>query len=180
MDSSEDFGTYRENYSLKSPNMPETYHEDEKKLMNSSDGLQKWIKKNKISRIISEDDVIQFIKENRDIYLWVIGKNDVVHAREKCDFGRALSRGVIKHTNLTGGEPAYSGGEIIFLNETSIVLNGSSGRYGPQSGEEMEMIALCFSKTGYTVWCMGYDPEAKRPVYFDAGVPFLVSEQGNK
>lgn len=101
-----------------------------------------------------------------DTRLWVIRETDVVHAHEFCDFGKSLQTGVIKHTNLTGGEPAYCAGELLFIDERTIVVNGCSGRYGPTSEAEMLEAAKSFRNSGYNVWSQGFDEEVDRPVPF--------------
>lgn len=101
-----------------------------------------------------------------DTRLWAIREADVVHAHEFCDFGKSLETGVIKHTNLTGGAPAYCAGELLFVDESTIVVNGCSGRYGPTSEEEMLEAAKSFRNSGYNVWSQGFDEEADRPVPF--------------
>jgi hypothetical protein len=87
---------------------------------------------------------------------------------EQCDFGKTLETGMIKHTNLTGGAPAYSGGEFVMLGDI-MVVSGSSGRYGPRSADEMCDVAQAFSCAGYSVWHMGYDPDADWALPFDSG-----------
>lgn len=99
-------------------------------------------------------------------HLWVVRTQDVVHAPENCAFGHNLNSGVIKHTNLTGGEPAYAGGELLVLDEQTIVINGCSGRYGPSSPEEMAAVARAFADSGYGVWSMGWDDDAGMPAPF--------------
>ena len=90
----------------------------------------------------------------------------MLHAEEMCGFGKSLQSGVIKHTNLTGGAPAYSGGEMVMLDEKTMVINGQSGRYGPRSERELDAAAKAFRQSGYHVWCMGYDNEAGYPLPF--------------
>ncbi len=48
-------------------------------------------------------------------HLWAVRIDDVVHASENCPFGRTNAVGVIKHTNLTGGAPAFASGELLFI-----------------------------------------------------------------
>jgi hypothetical protein len=107
-------------------------------------------------------------------HLWVVREVDVVHASERSPFGKNVEKGVIKHTNLTGGAPAYSGGELIFLDERTICLNGRSGRYGPRTAEEMTAVAKAFKKSGYHVWSCGFDSEAAEPYAFGSVDPTWV------
>lgn len=84
-------------------------------------------------------------------YLWVIGLVDCPHGFERGDFGRARLLGQIKHTNLTGGANAHCGGELWFLGDRRIMMNGDSGRYGPASEQQLRDAALCLKDLGYTV-----------------------------
>ena len=43
----------------------------------------------------------------------------------------ALNSEFPKHTNLTGGQPAYVGGELRFPTGESLFVSGGSGRYNP-------------------------------------------------
>ncbi len=103
--------------------------------------------------------------------LWVVREADVAYAPETCAFGNGLKSKVIKHSNLTGGGSAYSGGEILMLNENTIALNGCSGRYGPRSEDELLSVANAFKNSGYTVWCTGFDVEAGFPLPFVGSTP---------
>lgn len=103
-------------------------------------------------------------------HLWVVRTQDVVHAPERCGFGGKLKSGVIKHTNLTGGEYAFSGGELFIIDHSNIVITGCSGRYGPNTREEMQAVAKAFADSGYGVWSMGWDDDAGLPA------PFIGSE----
>lgn len=106
--------------------------------------------------------------------LWVVRQDDVVHAIEDCAFGAARPAGRVKHTNLTGGLPAFSGGELVFLDAGTLIVSGDSGRYGPRSAIEMEDVAIAFKESGYAVYTMGYDEEAGRAFPLVGPSPRLV------
>jgi len=110
-----------------------------------------------------------------NVRLWVVRDNDVPHAAESNPFAESLPSKVIKHSNLTGGQPAHSGGELVFVRNDTIVINGCSGRYGPQSAAELIAVAEAFKKSGYAVWCLGYDPEAAKPHHFGDVDPVWVA-----
>ena len=91
---------------------------------------------------------------------------DVLYAPERCQFGSQLFDGVIKHSNLTAGQAAFCGGELVFLSSDEVVVNGRSGRYGPQSDAELKAAAEAFKASGYEVWTMGWDDDVDLPAPF--------------
>lgn len=96
--------------------------------------------------------------ESEDIkYLWVVGTELVPYALENGEGRQQLQRGRLAHTNLTGGSPAHSGGEMWFLNTETVIINGGSGRYAPRSVEELAKVAEAFKACGFRVAHMGYD-----------------------
>lgn len=100
------------------------------------------------------------------LHLWVVTANQVLYAIEDCVFGNARGAGVVKHSNLTGGGVAFSGGELFFIDDETIAINGHSGRYRPRSHEEMKDIERAFVGSGYKVWSMGYNEDTNRPNVF--------------
>lgn len=107
--------------------------------------------------------------------LWVVREGDVVHAEKFCSFGDIREAGEVKHTNLTGGKAAHSGGEIIILADDTLVVSGDSGRYGPRDENEMLDVAVAFKHSGYTVYSMGFDHGANKPYPLFAGThPALI------
>lgn len=113
-----------------------------------------------------------------DIHLWVVREQDAVHAAENCAFGRALGNGKIKHTNLTGGAAAFAGGELLWLGEDQVLVNGCSGRYKPRSAKEMQAAAEAFADAGYRVWSTGYDEGTGFSFRFGASLPVEVLPKG--
>jgi hypothetical protein len=103
--------------------------------------------------------------------LWVVMPSDVLHAPEHCAFGAARSAGAVKHSNLTGGQAAYAGGELVFVDPQTVVLNGCSGRYRVRDEAEMKALAGAFKASGYKIWSMGYDSDTNRPFQFGAADP---------
>ena len=108
-------------------------------------------------------------------YLWVVRTDDVVHAREDDPAGAKLESKVIKHSNLTGGADAHCGGELLFLGESVIALNGASGRYGPNSATEMAAVARAFRSSGYGVWSYGFSEETMTAYRFGDRDPEWVA-----
>jgi hypothetical protein len=103
-------------------------------------------------------------------YLWVVAPTTVPFALESLPEVR-LQRGRLSHTNLTGGGPAHSGGEMWFTEASIIVMNGGSGRYLPRSAEELEDVAKAFKAVGYKVAHMGWDNELQVPARYLRGDP---------
>ncbi|MDR7270672.1 hypothetical protein J2X20_003330 [Pelomonas saccharophila] len=145
---------------------------DQVKQMQPSDGLLQWI--DGVPPVERPPTPLLDLQQVQAAHLWVVRAEDVVHAGERCEFGDSLESGVIKHTNLTGGAAAYSGGELVFLSDGTIVVNGCSGRYGPRSKAELDSVARAFAQSGYGVWSMGFDEETNRPARFVGAFPEWV------
>lgn len=76
-----------------------------------------------------------------------------------------LASGVAKHSNLTGGGVAHCGGEmwIDITDAHRLFVNGSSGRYGPQSEQQLEDAVGVFRDFGYDVISYGWNDETHKP-----------------
>jgi hypothetical protein len=112
---------------------------------------------------------LDFSLDREDKNIYAVLEAEVLYAREQCEFGSQRKAGMVKHTNLTGGANAYAGGELRFLDEDKLIINGKSGRY-PLSDDmdkfdrdKMAALGQAFLKSGYHVCCMGFDDEAGRP-----------------
>jgi hypothetical protein len=175
MPSREAFDIFREQYGpARLPVKERIRNEDEVKQMTSEDGL-----------IVLDDGPVDTARDaeppsstptitEADLnskQLWTVREDDVVYAEELCPFGKTLETRVIKHTNLTGGRPAYAGGELLWRDRQTLIVNGQSGRYGIRSSDEMTAISVAFRKSGYHVWSMGYDIEADLPFPFVGVAP---------
>ncbi len=90
-------------------------------------------------------------------YLWTVAKEGVPAALEVPKNETKLQLGRLTHTNLTGGADAHTGGELWFVDENSIIINGGSSRYKPRHQDELESVALSFKQAGYRVASMGWD-----------------------
>ncbi len=149
-------------------------HPDQCREMQPSDGLVFWVDGAVQATVRPTRAPLLNIESVKRRHLWVVRQEDVVHAPENCQFGNLLNDGMIKHTNLTGGAPAFCGGEMVFCADGSIVVNGCSGRYGPRNSAEMMAVATAFKASGYSVWSMGYDDETNRPTVFLGFAPEWV------
>jgi hypothetical protein len=86
---------------------------------------------------------------NNDCYLWVIDNTGikVLWEQTHCE----SDRGYICHTNITGGEKAYHGGELWFVAGNKIILNHDSGRYDHGTPEEKAAVKAAFESLGFEV-----------------------------
>ena len=95
--------------------------------------------------------------------LWAVRATDVVHSAKHCAFGSARARGEITHTNLTGGKEAFVGGELMLVDENTVIINGDSGRYGTKDDAETEEVARAFAASGWETYWVGMDEDLGRP-----------------
>jgi hypothetical protein len=130
---------------------------DELKQMTAEDGLQDFDLSAGKTALISEIPRVADARGN--IYLWAVTADRVPYAAEEVAYGKTLQTGRIKHTNLTGGSEAHCGGELWFLSESEILVGGDSGRYGPNSPDELADAALAFKSVGYRVASLGFDED---------------------
>jgi len=85
-------------------------------------------------------------------YLWIIDDNGLHIILEQTKNPKAR-RGVVCHTNITGGAPARQGGELWFGTDGRVYINNKSGRYGgvhiPES--QKQAVRDYFESFGYEV-----------------------------
>ena len=89
-------------------------------------------------------------------YLWVIDEMGIPYICERPL--HRLEDALPKHTNLTGGSPAYVGGELWFVDKMSIYVSGGSGRYPPRSETQLDDAVSVFESYDYRVRSLGWDP----------------------
>ena len=155
------FGPYRDKYPSRSPEFLGD-HPDEQKLLGAPDGVQLF--PDAPSPVRTQDlNPSDTATDAGKRCLWVVRTLDVPFIRERETVSPPLSSGVCKHTNLTGGRDAHCGGEVWFVSEQRLILNGASGRYPPRQPLELDDIMRAFDAAGYEVWSMGWDLEANRP-----------------
>lgn len=161
-----DFGPARE------PNRDKVANDDELRQISTDDGLVLWADGPGGARPLRPTSE-QLERNPR--HLWVVRLTDVVRSEELSLFSRSLESQRIKHTNLTGGDLAFAGGELIIIDPQTICITGWSGRYPVRSAAELEAVARAFQKSGYAVWSMGFDDEALRPLPFVGAEPRWVA-----
>jgi hypothetical protein len=87
-------------------------------------------------------------------HLWIFGATNAIITLETGVGAQSIGASALKHTNLTGGQDARCGGEAWFRDESSVWINGKSGRYPPREGEMPEIVAL-LRHAAYSVCDMG-------------------------
>lgn len=163
------FDRFRHTYPER--NCPPVGHEDERREMTGDDGLEQW--RDGSGKVVhGEPPAIE--KSHPELRLWVVRADDVVHALERGGFATTLNGGRVKHSNLTGARPAHCGGQLVFLEDNAIALDGGSGRYGPRSKDEMIAVAKAFRGSGYEVWTYGWDDENAWPFRIGSRLPEWV------
>lgn len=97
--------------------------------------------------------------------IWVIDRTGIPYILERTPVVPALESGLVKHSNLTGNQPASCGGEIWFETEqaTHLYVNGCSGRYAPTTPDQLEDACQVLRGLGFHVTSFGWDQDAKRP-----------------
>lgn len=100
-------------------------------------------------------------ERGRHRYLWVIDDKGVPFIKEVPVVG--LEAEIPKHTNLTGGRPAYAGGELWFQTAELLFVSGGSGRYEPIHPEQLSDAVCVFEAYGYTVTSLGWDALRNSP-----------------
>lgn len=81
-------------------------------------------------------------------YLWIIDELGLKLLAESTPNPFA-ARKVVCHTNITGGEKAYQGGECWFGTDGNVYINNQSGRYGAQTLAQRNAILDYFLSMGY-------------------------------
>lgn len=87
-------------------------------------------------------------------YLWVIDASGVPYIGEIPIPAIGMKP---KHTNLTGGQEAYLGGEMWFASSDALYISGGSGRYPPQDSRQLEEAGEVLELFDYSVTSLGWD-----------------------
>ena len=95
-----------------------------------------------------------------DRYLWVINDEGLLFVKEILN--DRLNSNLPKHTNLTGGLPAYAGGELWFRTEGALFVSGGSTRYKPNRSQLEDAVDV-FRAFGFNVQSLGWDEDRDEP-----------------
>ena len=99
-------------------------------------------------------------ERGHNTYLWVIDCRGIPYLIES---PMAVLNGKLpKHTNLTGGQRAYVGGELWFSGASRLFVSGGSGRFPPLNEEQLATAVDVFSSLSYSVTSLGWNPETDR------------------
>lgn len=141
-------------------------HDDEVRLLGPSDGVFDLEAGPAMATatVLLEDrvDPLPHGSPDEGRHLWVIAKAGAPALLEEApNVKPPLQLKKAKHTNLTGGAEAYCGGEVWFDpdDDTTIYVNGASGRYGPQKREDLEDAVSFFRHLGFNVVSFGWDED---------------------
>jgi hypothetical protein len=163
------FASYRHAYQVRPPTPGSIKFEDECRELTTEEGLKE-LEEPPCTGVVFGTPPEAFGESTAEKYLWVVTSERVPFAQEIAQ-AYGFERGRLSHTNLTGGLDAHCGGEAWFTNESSIVMNGGSGRYPPRSPDELQAVALAIKATGYNVASMGWDTDVNAPARILRGTP---------
>ncbi|WP_338669382.1 hypothetical protein [Pseudodesulfovibrio methanolicus] len=150
----------------KAPDLSTLQHEDELRPLKWQHGVRRFPPKADHVTEHKKPPTSSIELEDNPPFLWVALKDRIKIVNEKANATKRLALKKAKHTNLTGGSKAYSGGEMWITAPKTIVLNGCSGRYGPRTAEQLSEIVKVVRRSGWQVISLGWDDETARPVKY--------------
>lgn len=155
-----DLSAFLRRYPLQKPRL-EPANEDEVRRLNQADGVRH------LEKPPAEADHRGVPEKKGDpgCHLWVVSEEGVPYLLERAAVASELKSGVVKHTNLTGGGLAASGGELWVdpADDGRLYLNGCSGRYGPTTEDQLTDVVRLVAALGFYVESFGWDHDANRP-----------------
>ncbi|RYZ85486.1 MAG: hypothetical protein EOP04_15860 [Proteobacteria bacterium] len=159
------FDAYRTAFTLQRPDLSrKRYHDELTNLTHLKCFSDLLVAPTPLPEAAYASNVEQLPDEQK--YLWVIGGNFVKIAQEHGDAGKSTQRERLSHSNFTGGDDAYAGGELWFSGGNSIYINGGSSRYTPRSEQELASIVDAFRESGYEAQSAGWDKGTNAPARF--------------
>lgn len=158
---------YEKNNKRKLPNLLTLQYEDELKQLKWKHGVRRFPPSKKI---IKKSKTSITNCEKTTPFLWVALKDKIKIITEKTNSTWILTLKKAKHTNITGGGKAHAGGELWFIDNDSIVVTFSSGRYGPSSESELirmsSFMQKCLQSIKYSAKILGWDSGIGRPTKY--------------
>jgi hypothetical protein len=154
---------FRQIYAFREPDWPDTAKAHEGLLLDLLTGLRF------LGQAPAQDVHLGYPPNSRrevglHRYLWVINDKGLPFVKEI--HNARLNSNLPKHTNLTGGLPAYAGGELWFGTEEALFVSGGSRRYIPINSDQLEGAVDVFRAFGYTVTSLGWDKDRNEPRRF--------------
>ena len=145
---------FRKRYNLRESERPSYSYES--KILGVENGL----------RLLSEapvSDVVFGRPPNHgddlgcNTYIWVIDRSGIPYLLEH-PIG-ILKERLPKHTNLTGGGPAYVGGQLWFRDTSTLYVSGGSGRFPPSNEGQLDAAISVFESFSYIVTSLGWNAQ---------------------
>jgi hypothetical protein len=162
------FSEVTKRYILKEPDVSKISSKEELILLGEKDGRRD-LDTSPTSNIVTSDIPKKKDEFAEKKYLWILNTEKLPFILEFCEACKSTNRGKASHTNLTGGAKALCGGELWFGSGTNIFINGGSGRYPPETPEQLEMISEALRSAGYDVVNFGWDIELDKPSRYYRG-----------
>jgi hypothetical protein len=168
----EAFAKYRHDFPARPPDESRIRSRDELRQITKGEGLAV-LSTAPAEGVVTGQPPISDLRRSPEKYLWVVDPGTIPFALEELP-GVSLQRGYLSHTNLTGGGDAHSGGEMWFVDTSTIHINGASGRYPARSAKELDMVAQAFKACGYRVASMGWDSGTNSAARYLRGSPVWI------
>ena len=99
------------------------------------------------------------IRPGKNTHLWVIDNTGLPYLLETPL--ASLDGDKPKHTNLAG--EAHVAGELWFVDESTVIVSGGSGRFPPRSPDELDSAVAVFGAFMYSTDSLGWDHETGAP-----------------
>lgn len=143
---------FRRNYQLRPPRRKKDHTKNQYVGLNKRDGL-KTLQQAPTTKVDYGTSPKSSSDNGTNTYLWVINERGVFYIKEVRI--KRIGDAEPKHSNLTGGGKAYLGGEMWFESDTTLWINGRSGRYPPESAAQLNEAVRVFKSLGYRVHLLG-------------------------
>lgn len=100
--------------------------------------------------VLTNPETIRDDAPRQSRYLWIIDEAGLRLIREETPNPAAV-RGIVCHTNITGGQPDFQGGELWFGTDNILYINFLSGRYGSSDPTHQLAVLDYFRSLGFDV-----------------------------
>ena len=146
---------FRGSYQLRSPRIKKNSKNKNQYVgLNENDGL-KTLQPAPATNVTPGTPPKSSSDNGTNTHLWVITERGVLYIPEVRI--KRIRYALPKHSNLTGGGEAYLGGEMWFESDTTLWINGWSGRYPPKNAAQLKEAVRVFESFGYRVHSLGWN-----------------------